>query len=91
MDWSCRWQRSERVLYREALDDVVILVPGTDAEPFALAGGASLWRFLAQPRSTGELLASLTTETADPAREAEELEGLLNRLADAGAVHRTAA
>ena len=73
------------MLYREALDDVVILVPGTDTEPFALAGGAPLWRLLAQPHTTGELLAALTEGMAN-SRAESELDGLLARLADSGAV-----
>lgn len=82
---SLKWRRSEAVLYREALDDVVILVPGADTEPFALAGGAALWRLLARPHTTGELLAALTEKMANSRAEAE-LDGLLARLADSGAV-----
>jgi hypothetical protein len=76
------------VLFRWALDDVVILVPGPEPEPFALAGGAALWRLLEEPRSTCELMAALTK--GGPAHEDGDaaLEDLLTRLADAGAVDR---
>jgi hypothetical protein len=77
-------------LYREALDDVVILVPGPESEPFALTGGAALWGLLEQPRTTGELLTALSKGNAVPRAEAE-LDELLARLADSGAVDRTPA
>ena len=85
---SWKWRRAEAVLYREVLDDVVILVPGPDEpEPFALAGGAALWRLLAQPRTSEELLAALTVGFAAPQGDTE-LDGLLAQLAGAGAVDR---
>ena len=77
--------RAEAVLYREALDDVVILVPGPEREPFALAGGVALWRLLEQPRTTGELVTALGA--ADPLASTE-LDTLLARLAESGAVDR---
>jgi hypothetical protein len=79
------WKRGDAVLYREALDDVVILVPGPEPEPFALSGGAQLWRLLEQPHTTGQLLAALTEGSA--VAEAE-MDALLARLADLGAVDR---
>jgi hypothetical protein len=78
------------VLFREALDDVVILVPGTDVEPFALAGGAALWRLLAEPRTTSELWSVLTEGLAINQAETD-LDGLLGRLADSGAIERKTA
>jgi hypothetical protein len=84
---SWRWRRSESVLYREALDDVVLLVPGPEAEPFALAGGVHLWRLLEQPHTTGELATALAEEEAVP-RANQELAALLAQLADSGAVER---
>ena len=83
-----RWRRAQAVLFREALDDVVLLVPGSEAEPFALAGGAALWRLLERPRTTDELMADMTAGMAVPAHGEAELEALLDRLADAGAVDR---
>jgi hypothetical protein len=85
---SSKWKRGEEVLYREALDDVVILVPGPEAEPFALAGGAQLWRLLERPRTTRDLLAALSAGMDDLAEKEGELEGLLRRLVDSGAVDR---
>lgn len=87
MNRSWKWRRAEAALYREALDDVVILVPGPESEPFALAGGAALWRLLEQPRTTAELLTDLTRGTSSQ-QLGTELDGLLARLVDAGAVDR---
>jgi hypothetical protein len=75
-------------LYREALDDVVLLVSGhEEAEPFALAGGVYLWRLLEQPHTTGELATALAVGEAVP-KANQELAALLARLADSGAVDR---
>lgn len=76
------------MLFREALDDVVILVPGPEPEPFALAGGADLWRLLEQPRSTGDLLVAMNADGEDLSKREGELDGLLTYLAGAGAVDR---
>jgi hypothetical protein len=88
---SWKWRRVKAVLYREALDDVVILVPGPQPEPFALAGGAHLWRLLEEPRTTGDLLAALNAGQEDLDEKEEELDELLGRLVDSGAVDRLAA
>jgi hypothetical protein len=85
---SWKWRRSEAVLFREALDDVVILVPGPEPEPFALAGGAALWRLLEQPCTTGDLLVAMGADGEDLANREGELEELLNSLAGSGAVDR---
>jgi Coenzyme PQQ synthesis protein D (PqqD) len=82
---SGKWKRCKRVLYRETLDDVVILVPGPESEPFALAGGAQLWRLLEHPHTTGQLLTALAEGSAAP-RAQEEMDELLSQLADVGAV-----
>lgn len=87
---SVRWKRAEAVLFRQVLDDVVILAPGPEPEPLALTGGAALWRLLAQPRTTHQLLSTLTSgRDVDTPAEAE-LDGLLERLADMRAVDRLA-
>jgi hypothetical protein len=85
VDSSDKWRRSETVLWRLVLDDVVLL-GRTGAEPFALAGGAALWALLAQPRRVDELVAALS-EGHDPTTE-QELGTLLEDLKDAGAVER---
>jgi hypothetical protein len=76
------------VLFRQALGDVVILVPGREPEPFALAGGAALWRLLEQPRTTRELFSNLSAGMAVGSNADTELDGLLAWLADVGAVDR---
>jgi hypothetical protein len=76
------------VLFRQALDDVVILVPGPEPEPFAVAGGAALWRLLERPHTTADLLSALTAGVTVETSAATELDGLLAQLADAGAVDR---
>jgi hypothetical protein len=83
-----RWRRAETVLFREALDDVVLLVPGLEPEPFALVGGAALWRLLERPRTTSELVIGMAAGMDIPPKGEVELDALLNRLADAGAVDR---
>jgi hypothetical protein len=70
------------------MDDVVILVPGPDAEPFALAGGAALWSLLDEARTTHELLSALTADLTVGVMAEAELDGLLARLAEVGAVDR---
>jgi hypothetical protein len=75
-------------LFRQTLDDVVILVPGPDPEPFALAGGADLWRLLEQPRTTDQLLSALADQGAVGAEAMTELDVLLAHLADVGAIDR---
>lgn len=72
-------------MFREVLDDVVILVPDREREPFALEGGAALWRLLEQPHTTSELLTALIEGPAVP-QTAAELDALLAQLADSGAV-----
>jgi hypothetical protein len=67
------------------LDDVVLL-GHTKSEPFALAGGATLWALLAEPRRVDELVSALS-EGHDPTTE-EDLAGLLEDLEDAGTVER---
>ncbi len=76
------------MLFRQALDDVVILVPGREAQPFALTGGLALWRLLEQPRTTRQLLSDLTPGLAVGTKAESELDGLLVWLADVGAVDR---
>jgi hypothetical protein len=88
MEQSQKWRRAEGALFRQALDDVVILVPGPEAEPFALAGGADLWRLLEQPLTTEQLLSALTPGLAIGTKSDAELARLLARLADVGAVDR---
>ena len=90
MDRSWKWKRDEAVLFRVALDDVVILVPGADPEPFALSGGAALWRLLAREVTTDELLGELTDGMTTVTEGEAELDHLLARLADMGAVDRIA-
>lgn len=50
-----RWRRSERAIWREALDDVVVADGRGCEAPFALAGGARLWRALSEPVGIGDL------------------------------------
>ena len=85
---SSMWRRAEAVLFRQAMDDVVLLVRGPDPEPFALSRGAALWRLLEHPCTTGQLLSTLSPGTAVSASAYSELDGLLARLAEIGAVER---
>jgi hypothetical protein len=85
VDGSDRWRRSEGVLWRLVLDDAVLLGPASP-EPFALAGGASLWALLAEPRRVDELVAALS-EGNDPTTE-KDLATLLQELVSTGAVER---
>lgn len=83
-----RWRRRDAVLWRVVLDDAVILVPD-ESEPFALTGGASLWRLLEQPRTTAELISMLSgSQGAARSRAEGELDSLLSELAAQGALER---
>ena len=85
-----RWSRSEGVLWRAVLDDAVVLVPG-QPEPLALSGGASLWALLEVPRTTGDLARALGDQTGARSGDVEAgLQPLLARLAELGAVERSA-
>ena len=76
------------MLWRVVLDDAVILVPD-ESEPFVLTGGASLWRLLEQPRTTAELISTLSgSRGASGAQAEEELDSLLAELAAQGALER---
>ena len=77
-----RWARAAGVMWRNVLDDVVVLAPGTP-DPFALAGGAALWAALEAPGTPAELAAA--SGSADPAG-AEAVASLLADLAARGAV-----
>lgn len=80
---SNRWRRSERALWRIVMDDAVVVRVDSDQPPFALSGGARLWRLLAEPRSLDEL-----AEDLGAGGHAGGLEGLLDSLTDAGVVER---
>ena len=82
-----RWSRSEDVLWRQVLDDAVLLTP-SDPEPFALAGGALLWDLLAQPRTVADLVDAICERTdADPAAVDIGIREVLADLEGRGAVH----
>ncbi len=78
-----RWTRSESALWRIVMDDLIVAAADGDQPPFAVSGGARLWTVLAESTT----LAELAEELGAGAR-IEELEGLLDQLADAGVVER---
>jgi hypothetical protein len=88
--WSGKWKRRDAVLFRRVLDDVVVLVPGPEPEAVALAGGAALWSQLERPQTTSQLAAALTADIEDRAKADADLDELLSRLVDLGAVDRVA-
>jgi hypothetical protein len=78
----------EGVLWRRVLDDVVLLPPA-QPEPFALAGGATLWELLGQPCALADLVEATCERTgADPATVERGLGAMLADLEDRGAVRR---
>ena len=66
---------------------MVVLAPGAE-EPVTIAGsGGVVWDLLARPRTTEELVRELSQRfSTDPATLAEDLAGLLDQLAAAGAL-----
>jgi len=76
-----RWRRRESVLWRHAIDVVVILPEGA-AEPISLAGtGAMVWDLLAEPASLSELVATFTeVYPDDPGTIARDVATLLETL-----------
>ena len=82
-----RWRRRPHVLWRRSLDALVYLPVGTD-EPRTLgAPGAEVWELLAEPRTLGALVAALAgLRGNDPVIVHADVEPVLRRLVDAGAV-----
>jgi hypothetical protein len=83
------YRRRPEVLWRRSLDAVVLLPPGV-AEPVTLAGtGPELWELLAEAHTLEDLAATLgTRHEADPGVVHADLEPIVARLVDAGAVER---
>ena len=77
------WVRSANALWRVTLDDVVLAAADRDDPPFAVSGGAPLWRLLASGGTAEDLAASLGAEGQEV-----DLERLLVSLAEAGLVER---
>ena len=84
-----RWQQSPDVLCRESLDAIHLLPAGSD-EPFTLAGsGRAVWRALAQPSTTAELVERLSSaHGADASQVRSDVEPILLELAARGAIVR---
>jgi hypothetical protein len=82
-----RWARDERVLWRLGPGFVVLLAPG-DAAPISLRGtGVALWAALDRPRTVPEVVAQLAGEfDADPDVVRPDIEPVIARLAEAGAI-----
>ena len=74
--------------FRQALDDVVILVPGREPEPVALTGGAAMWTVLEQPCTSRQLFSGQSEGMAVTKNADTELDGLLAWMAGVGAVDR---
>ena len=87
-----RWRRRESVLWRHAIDVVVILPAGAD-EPVSLAGtGALVWDLLAEPASLSELVAAFAeVYPDDPGTIERDVAALLESLASLDAIETTEA
>ena len=83
------WRRSDSVLWRQILDDVVLLPSESDLDPFALAGGAELWSLLRERRDLSALIASLYPGVQSSETRRDELLLLLSDLERTGAVEVT--
>ena len=84
-----RWERDERVLWRDAPGVTIILGPN-DENPIAMRGTAlALWAALDEPRTMNEIIELLMTHY-HAARELirADIEPALNRLAKSGALRR---
>ena len=82
-----RWRRRPHVLWRRSLDALVYVPVGAD-EPRTLgAPGAEVWELLAEPRTLDALVAVLAgLRNTDPVIVRGDVEPVLRRLVDAGAV-----
>jgi hypothetical protein len=91
MTGDTRWRRRPHVLWRRSLDALVYLPVGTD-EPRTLGvPGPEVWELLAEPRTLDALVAVVAgLRSTDPAIVRAEVEPVLRRLVDAGAVEALA-
>ena len=82
-----RWRRRESVLWRRAIDVVVILPDGA-GEPVSLPGtGAMVWELLAEPASLSELVTTFTeVYPDDPGTIARDVAVLLESLESLDAI-----
>ncbi len=86
-----RWVRSERVLFRNLPDGVVLLsIDGGD--PLFLGGsGALLWNLLAEPTGVEEATEILAeAHQADPETVRADIEPVIDELARLGVVRASA-
>ena len=72
------------MLWRDVMDDVVVLASVGDGDPIVLTDGSGLWQLLDEPRTLDELGAQLGS-----AAPHKDLDALLSRLSDAGVVVRS--
>ena len=89
---AARWSRLPDALWRRSLDAVIVL--GTSSpEPVTLSATApEVWELLATPTTFRDLVLELSRRHAgDPATVEPDVEALLARLADLGAVSSTPA
>lgn len=82
------WIRSDDLLWRLVLGDIVVVAAGGDDEPLAIAGGTALWKMLERPCTADELGAGLSGATHPAQSLSVSLHDLLLDLENAGVVSR---
>lgn len=84
-----RWRRRADVLWRRAVDAVVLLPVGADDPVLLPASGAAVWELLEQPATLAELVQALGEVYAADDVEADvaaDVAALLDQLVALGAV-----
>lgn len=82
------WIRSDALLWRVVLGDIVVVAADSDDGPLAIAGGAALWKMLERPCTASELGTGLSGGTHPSSSLSGSVLELLLDLENAGIVSR---
>jgi hypothetical protein len=82
-------RRNKTVLWRRAVDGILLLSPGNSVPAVLDASGAAVWDLLEEPRTTESLILALAARyVVTPSRIAEDVVPFLDELVASGVLHR---